>query len=82
MSALSEQNIVRIVNSMSCLSLRSGRDPIEEFDEDYRTCAACGGDCVPEPDKSEGYGVCFLWVCPEHGIHSVVDPFEDLKDRD
>lgn len=48
-------------------------------DDGYRTCSACGGDCVPEASGADGHGVRFMFVCPEHGVHSVVDPFEDLR---
>ena len=41
----------------------------------YRTCSVCGGDCVPEPNGAEGYGIRIAFVCPEHGMHSMVDPF-------
>lgn len=45
--------------------------------DDYRTCAVCGGDC--EPDISFGsdlHGARIAFVCPQHGIQSLVDPFE------
>lgn len=48
-------------------------------DEEYRTCAECGGDCVPEHAALDGSGVRIAFVCPEHGVHSVVDPFEDKR---
>lgn len=53
---------------------------MDQPDESYRICAECGQDC--EPDTSvgaDGFGVRITWVCPEHGVHSVVDPFEDLR---
>ncbi len=46
-------------------------------DSDYRTCSDCGGDCVPEPGGGAGHGIRIMFVCPEHGVHSTVDPFED-----
>jgi hypothetical protein len=52
---------------------------MEEPDESYRTCSVCGGDCEPEPMAEDGLGVRIMWICPEHGAHSVVDPFEDLR---
>lgn len=49
-------------------------------DEGYRTCAECGGDCVPDPSVTvEGLGIRIAFVCPEHGVQSLVDPFEDLR---
>lgn len=47
--------------------------------DDYRTCSECGGDCEPEPTGSDGHGVRFLFVCPTHGVQSIVDPFADLR---
>ncbi|RZU62239.1 hypothetical protein EV380_1832 [Zhihengliuella halotolerans] len=49
------------------------------IDEGYRTCAECGGDCDPEPTALDGLGVRIAFVCPEHGVHSMVDPFEDKR---
>lgn len=49
-------------------------------DEGYRTCPACGGDC--EPDVSFGSdesGARIAFICPEHGISSVIDPIEDTR---
>ena len=46
----------------------------------YRTCAECGADCTPEPfATSEGVRIAF--TCPEHGPHSMVDPFEGVRDQ-
>lgn len=48
--------------------------------EQYRTCAECGHDCDPEPfDAGQGQGIRIAFLCPVHGAHSVVDPFEDLR---
>lgn len=47
--------------------------------EGYRTCPECGGDCLPEPSGSDELGARILFVCPEHGVHSVVDPFDGLR---
>ena len=55
----------------------SVRTPVNEG---YRTCAVCQGDC--EPDISfgaDGYGTRIAFVCPEHGIQSLADPFEDRR---
>lgn len=46
---------------------------------DYRTCSECGGDCTPEPSPDDGLGVRVLFVCPEHGAQSIVDPFDDKR---
>lgn len=52
----------------------------EQANEEYRTCAECGADCEPEPfDAGEGQGVRIAFACPAHGVHSVVDPFEDSR---
>lgn len=49
-------------------------------DESYRTCAECGGDCYPDPSPSaDGIGVRIAYICPEHGMHSLIDPFEDKR---
>lgn len=50
-----------------------------DMDSGYRTCKVCGGDCEPEPGGADGYGVRIMFVCPEHGVHSMVDPFEDKR---
>jgi hypothetical protein len=44
-------------------------------DEQHRTCPQCGADCHPEPFQTDdGFRIAF--VCAEHGVHSVLDPFE------
>ena len=49
-------------------------------DESYRTCADCGGDCEPDTSLSDnGTGVRIAFVCPEHGVQSILDPFEHLR---
>jgi len=46
--------------------------------EQYRTCAQCGADCLPEPiEADDGFKIAF--VCAEHGVHSIVDPFEGSR---
>ena len=46
--------------------------------DDYRTCSECGGDCYPDPSAgADGLGVRIAFVCPTHGVHSVIDPFEE-----
>lgn len=52
---------------------------MEDADEEYRTCTVCGSDCVPEPSAVDGLGVRVVFVCPEHGVQSIVDPFSDLR---
>ncbi|WP_166788493.1 hypothetical protein [Cryobacterium sp. TMS1-13-1] len=43
--------------------------------EQHRTCPQCAVDGQPEPfEADDGFRVAF--VCAEHGVHSVVDPFE------
>lgn len=49
-------------------------------DDSYRTCSECGGDCYPDPSISvDGQGACIAFVCAEHGVQSVVDPFEGQR---
>lgn len=59
-------------------------------DDGYRTCsepverpgggtAPCGRDCDPEDAGAHCMGARVAFVCPEHGLHSVVDPFEHLR---
>ena len=48
-------------------------------DESYRTCPACGGDCEREPSMVTGLGIRIASICPEHEVHSVIDPFEDKR---
>ncbi|GAA2089311.1 MULTISPECIES: hypothetical protein [Actinomycetes] len=58
-------------------------DPFESLApraEGYRTCAECGADCAPEPfDAGEGTGLRIAFSCPAHGVHTVVDPFEETR---
>lgn len=55
-------------------------DPLAREDESYRTCLECGADCPPEPfDAGEGQGIRIAFSCPTHGVHSVVDPLEELR---
>jgi hypothetical protein len=44
-------------------------------DGEYRTCTQCGADCQPEPFETDD-DVRVAFVCAEHGVHSVIDPFE------
>lgn len=52
--------------------------PMGSEDESYRTCEECGADCPPEPSSTD-QGVRIAFACPTHGVHSVVDPFEDKR---
>lgn len=48
--------------------------------QSYRICSECDSDCIPDPfiaGKSEGIRVAF--ICPNCGVHSVIDPFEHLR---
>lgn len=46
--------------------------------EQYRTCTVCGGDCEPEIiEAGAGKGFRSAFVCPEHGLHSLTDPFDN-----
>ena len=46
-------------------------------DDSYRTCPECGKDCPPEPTAVDGLDLRIAFICPEHGLHSVIDPFEE-----
>lgn len=48
-------------------------------DESYRTCSVCGGDCDPDPIAEDVLGVRIAFICPRHGMQTLVDPFEDLR---
>lgn len=49
-------------------------------DDGYRTCSVCGGDCEPDVGfGSDASGARIAFVCPAHGVQSLVDPFEDLR---
>lgn len=54
-------------------------DSNPSWGDGYRTCSECGADCLPEPSVMDELGARFVFVCPEHGVHSVVDPFEGLR---
>lgn len=47
--------------------------------EQYRTCAECGRDCEPVPLDTAGHGIRVSFVCPVHGVHTIIDPFEDTR---
>ena len=46
-----------------------------DADDKYRTCPECGADCPPVVFDVEG-GFRVSFACPEHGVHAIVDPFE------
>lgn len=49
-------------------------------DQGYRTRSECGSDCEPDHSISvEGQGTRIAFVCPDHGVQSIVDPFEDQR---
>ena len=56
--------------------------PEDSREEAYRTCSECGGDCYPEPFGADGLGARILWICPEHGVHSILDPFAHLREQE
>jgi hypothetical protein len=45
----------------------------------YRTCPQCGRDCEPVPFAVEGKGARVSMICPLHGVHAVIDPFEGSR---
>ena len=44
----------------------------------YRTCDMCGGDAPPEHFDGTGQ-LRLAFVCPEHGVQSIVYPFEEYR---
>lgn len=49
-------------------------------DDGYRTCSVCGNDCTPDTSLSgDDIGVRIAFVCPQHGVQAVVDPFEGMR---
>jgi len=46
-----------------------------EPEAEYRTYSQCGADCSPEPFETD-QGMRISLVCSEHGVHTVIDPFE------
>jgi hypothetical protein len=44
----------------------------------HRTCPECRRDCEPIPlETAEGMRISF--ICPLHGVHTVIDPFEEER---
>lgn len=64
-------------------AIRSGGSAAVHFaaqrDQRFWNCVECGRECVPELNWADGHGVRIVYVCPQHGVHSVVDPFEDMR---
>lgn len=46
-----------------------------DIDEQYRTCPECRRDCEPVPFEADK-GMRISFICPLHGVHTVIDPFE------
>lgn len=44
-------------------------------DSNYRTCSECGGDTEPQSFIADGH-IRIAFVCSQHGLHSVITPFE------
>lgn len=67
------------VRSMYCDEFE-GPDAVEArvpTDDSYRTRSECSGDCNPDPSTgADDSGLRIAFVCPEHGVHNVIDPFE------
>jgi hypothetical protein len=47
-------------------------------DDLHRTCAECGADSAPEPFETDPC-IRIAFSCPEHGVHTVIDPFEGSR---
>lgn len=45
----------------------------------YRTCPECGRGCEPVPFDAEARGIRVSFICPLHGVHTVIDPFEGSR---
>lgn len=53
------------------------RVPADDF---YRTCSVCGQDCEPDIGfGSDAHGARVTFICAEHGIQGLVDPFEGRR---
>lgn len=48
-------------------------------DDQYRTCPECRRDCEPVPFTTDDGHVRVSFICPVHGVHTVIDPFEDVR---
>lgn len=51
----------------------------EKRERRYRTCFQCGRECAPELNWADDLGIRIVYVCPQHGVHSVIDPFENKR---
>lgn len=48
--------------------------------DDYRTCSECSQDCEPDVTfGSDEHGARIAFVCAQHGIQNLIDPFEDQR---
>ena len=47
-------------------------------DNEYRTCLTCGRNCDPVPFETDE-GIRISFICPLHGLHTVVDPFDEER---
>lgn len=60
----------------------AGDDPFSAEDavgrQQYRVCSQCGRDCEPEPVPTDA-GMRIAFICPVHGVHTVVDPFDGQR---
>ncbi|MBP1325484.1 hypothetical protein JOF28_000716 [Leucobacter exalbidus] len=49
-------------------------------EDSYRTCSVCGRDCESDVAfGSNNAGGRIAFICPVHGIQSLVDPFEEQR---
>lgn len=58
---------------MSYVDSPHGEDA--EGRELHRTCPECGRDCEPVPFEVDNR-MRISFVCPLHGVHTVIDPFQ------
>lgn len=72
-------------SNLRIVALLLGRGPRLAFrvsesvpEEPHRTCPQCGRDLDPEPFATES-GIRIAFSCKEHGLQTVVDPFEDAR---
>lgn len=57
------------------ISMRSDDSFREDANDTYRTCPECGVDCPPEDAGADGLGIRWVFSCPTHGPHNMLDPF-------
>ncbi|MBO4145956.1 hypothetical protein QWJ06_05375 [Kocuria rhizophila] len=56
-----------------------GLGDLAPADQSYRTSAECGVDCALDPTAIDGMGVRIAFVCPQHGVQSIIDPFQGQR---